>query len=95
VFQVISEWWSAHDAKLQARRAELSAQALAAPEDLELQAEIAEELGRLLDCYKGYLLPFFVSVWLRRLRGPRERKPCWGEAARGCPLACRPRGWCA
>ena len=57
----MSDWWRGHDTALQTRREELAAAALEAPGDLELQAEIAEELGRLLDCYKGYLLPFFVS----------------------------------
>jgi len=45
---------------LKCRRAELCAAALEAPDDIELQAEIAEEIERLLELYKAHLFPIMV-----------------------------------
>jgi len=53
-------WWSGHDAALKLRREELAAAALEAPDDIELQAEIAEEIGRVLVLYRTHLTPIMV-----------------------------------
>jgi hypothetical protein len=58
---IISKWWDGHAHALQHQRERLAAAALSAPDDVELQAEIAEEVERMLGGYKSLLLPVIVS----------------------------------
>jgi len=46
VFDIITQWYKAHDLELQAQREQLAAAALEAPDDVELQAVVAEDLAR-------------------------------------------------
>jgi hypothetical protein len=71
---LVYKWWKGHDAALQARREKLSAAALAAPDDVALQAEIAEEIGQLLELYKAHLTPVMVRLG--------EGQRAWSERSR-------------
>ncbi len=59
---ILHKWWRGHDAALKKQRADLSAAALAAPDDIALQAEVAEETERLLELYKSHLTPIMVLL---------------------------------
>jgi hypothetical protein len=63
VCELICSWWDAQSERILAQRERLAEVALAAPEDTELQAEITEELERMLGQYHIYMVPFMVGLW--------------------------------
>ncbi|GBF92773.1 hypothetical protein Rsub_05392 [Raphidocelis subcapitata] len=59
---LISTWWDGQDSVLVEQREALAAAALKAPDDVELQADIAEETSRLLGHYQACLVPVMVLL---------------------------------
>ncbi|GBF97779.1 hypothetical protein Rsub_10204 [Raphidocelis subcapitata] len=68
VFEVITRWWKTQEESLQSRRRALAEASTAAPDDVELQDEVAAELGKVLTLYKVSLMPFMVLLSCALLR---------------------------
>jgi hypothetical protein len=62
MWELISKWWDIQSDRIIEQRNRLAAVAMQAPDDLELQQEVAAELDHMLDQYHVYLLPFMVEA---------------------------------